>query len=66
MVEASGGRFLAVDEAQILPGRDELARRGLYVEPTSALVWDALAQAAGGLPEPLVVILTGSGLKYAG
>ncbi len=35
-VEESGGQFLVVDEADILPGRDQLARRGFYVEPTSA------------------------------
>lgn len=57
------GRMLAVDEAAILPGRDALARRGLYVEPTSALVWNALEQSAADLPDPLVVVLTGSGLK---
>jgi len=62
-VESSGGLFIAVDEDKILTGRDELARRGFYVEPTSALVWDAMAQTAGSLPEPIVVVLTGSGLK---
>ncbi len=61
---ASGGGFVAVDEGDILPGREALARLGLYVEPTSAIVWAALAQALPGLPEPVVAILTGSGLKY--
>jgi threonine synthase len=63
LLAAHGGQLLAVDEEKILPGRDELAHRGFYVEPTSAIVWNALAQAAGSLPEPVVVILTGSGLK---
>lgn len=63
LMQATGGRFLAVDEAHILPGRDELARRGLYVEPTSALVWRALQEALPELPDPVVVVLTGSGLK---
>jgi threonine synthase len=61
-VEASQGTFFAVEEEVILAGRDELARRGFYVEPTSAIVWDALRQ-AGGAPQPVVVILTGAGLK---
>jgi threonine synthase len=65
-VEESGGRFLAVEENEILPGRDELARRGFYVEPTSALVWSALGQSLDEMPPPVVVILTGSGLKYSG
>jgi threonine synthase len=28
-------------------------------------VWDALTQTLSGLPDPVVVVLTGSGLKYA-
>lgn len=64
-VDESGGRFLAVDEEKILPGRNELARRGFYVEPTSAIVWDALRQAAEWAQEPVVVILTGAGLKVS-
>jgi threonine synthase len=63
-VSASEGRMLAVDEAEILPGRDELARRGFYVEPTSALVWPALHSLPAEIPAPVVVILTGSGFKY--
>ena len=62
-VESSGGRFVSVEESQILPGRDELARRGFYVEPTSAIVWDALAQLDQYLTHPVVVVLTGAGLK---
>lgn len=65
-VRASGGKFLAIDEDNILPGRDELARLGLYVEPTSALVWRALELTLVDLPDPVVVILTGSGLKTSG
>jgi threonine synthase len=63
LVAESQGAFLAIDEDEILPGQAELARRGFYVEPTSAVVWGAIAQLAGRLPEPLVVVLTGSGLK---
>ena len=65
-VEESGGMFLVVDEADILTGRDHLARRGFYVEPTSALVWSALAQVLDQMPDPVVALLTGSGLKYLG
>ena len=65
-VATSGGGFLAVDEEEILPGRAALAKLGLYVEPTSAVVWGALAQVIQRLPEPVVVVLTGSGFKYAG
>ncbi len=63
LLDCRGG-MLAVDEEHILRGRDELARRGLYVEPTSAIVWNALEQALPDLPDPLVVVLTGSGYKF--
>lgn len=61
MVLSNRGLFVAVDEDAIQAGRDELAQRGFAVEATSAVVWDALGQVAGHLPEPLVVILTGVG-----
>jgi threonine synthase len=63
IIAASQGQILAIDEAEILPGRDELARRGFYVELTSAIVWGALAQVIEQLPEPVVVVLTGTGFK---
>jgi threonine synthase len=59
----SGGRMLAVDEGAILPGRDALARLGFYVEPTSALVWQALRQMLPELADPVVAVLTGAGYK---
>ncbi len=65
-VESSGGQFIAVEEQEILPGRDQLARRGLFVEPTSAVVWSALGMVAASVPDPIVVILTGSGFKHPG
>jgi threonine synthase len=62
-VRANRGSFIAVDEEAILSGRNELARRGFYVEPTSAIVWSALEQILAQLPDPVVVLLTGSGFK---
>lgn len=64
IVENSRGHFLAVDEEEIIPGRDQLSHQGFYVEATSALVWSALSQLANEVtPEPVVAVLTGSGLK---
>jgi threonine synthase len=60
-IRESGGTVLAVDEPAILPGRDALARLGLYVEPTASIVWEALKQ----VPGEAVVILTATGLKSA-
>jgi threonine synthase len=59
----SGGRMVAVDEESIREGRNALARRGLYVEATSAVVWQALLMTLKDLVDPVVVILTGSGYK---
>jgi threonine synthase len=63
-VERSGGLLLAVSEDSIVEGRDALGRLGLYVEPTSAVVWPALLHLLNDLQDPIVVVLTGSGLKY--
>ncbi|MBV6394677.1 MAG: Threonine synthase [Anaerolineales bacterium] len=65
-VVKSGGIWVRTAEKDILPGRDALARRGFYVEPTSALVWTALKETLSFLPDPVVVILTGAGLKFSG
>ena len=62
-VEASGGLFLAVDEADIISARDLMARRGFYVEATSAVVVKAFEQVASQMPGPFVLVLTGAGLK---
>jgi threonine synthase len=64
VVAASHGSIYVVDENEILPGRDALSHLGFYVEPTSAIVWSALAQMIKDLPDPVVVVLTGSGYKY--
>ena len=63
LLSRTGGLIIAVEESKILPGSDALARLGFYVEPTSAVVWNALEQVIEDLPDPVVVILTGSGLK---
>ena len=63
LVGDTNGQMIAVEEAEIQPGRSALARLGFYVEPTSAIVWDALTQLRDQLVDPVVVILTGSGLK---
>jgi threonine synthase len=64
MINYSLGTICVTEESQILPGLYALAKRGFYVEPTTAIVWDALLQILGKFPEPIVVLLTGSGLKY--
>ncbi len=65
-IAESGGKMIAVDEEKILKGRDALARIGLYVEPTSALVICALEEILETCPDPIVLILTGSGFKTLG
>lgn len=65
LVELCGGKglFHSIREEKILPAVRDLAHRGIYVEPTSALVWAALESIQDDLPDPVVIILTGSGLK---
>ena len=62
-VRETDGRVLAVDDGEALEARDELARRGLYVEPTSAVAIAALRELAPDPAQITVVPLTGSGLK---
>jgi threonine synthase len=66
-VRESGGAVVAVDEAAIVAALGDLARRGLYVEPTAAAAGAGLARlvASGAIrpPETTVLVLTGSGLK---
>jgi threonine synthase len=63
-VRATGGTVLSITEPEIEAARNHLARLGFYVESTAAVPVAALsnlpqAQAGG----PLVVLLTGHGLK---
>jgi threonine synthase len=68
VIRRSEGDVLAVREDDILAGIQEFARRGLAVEPTSAVVWPALRDVSKRLPQQAViaVALTGTGLKYPG
>ena len=63
VVKESGGSFVAVGEQEIAAGQQRLAKLGIHVELTSALVWNALEQIHQEYPEPIVCILTGHGLK---
>lgn len=65
LIEQNRGKVICVDESEILRGRDLLACQGFYVEATSGVVWNAIQQLEGKLSEPVVAILTGSGLKSA-
>jgi len=62
-VKRSAGKFLCVQEPAIKSGQRSLAERGIYVEPTSALIHSGLEQIAQDTPEPIIAILTGHGLK---
>ncbi len=66
-VRRSGGRTVAVSEGEIEAAHGELARTGLYVEPTSASAAAALSKLLNARvvrPEDTtVLVLTGTGLK---
>ncbi|ALV41395.1 pyridoxal-5'-phosphate-dependent protein subunit beta [Pseudarthrobacter sulfonivorans] len=68
-VRASGGTFQTVAEGHIAPAVRELASRGLYAEPTSAVAAAAVpgfaAQGFLAPDERTVMVLTGSALKAA-
>jgi threonine synthase len=60
-IRDSGGTAVAVSDVETLAAQAELARRGLYVEPTSAVVGAALKTLA--LDGLVVAALSGNGLK---
>ncbi len=66
-VRRLGGRFVTVTEQQILDSRDLLARRGIYVEITSAAnhagYLQAVAEDHGIAQRHAVIPLCGAGLK---
>jgi threonine synthase len=62
-VNRSKGIFLKVEEEKIISGQKHLAEEGIYVEPTSALIWNGLEQTVAKLSEPIIGIITGHGLK---
>lgn len=57
------GAIYSVGETNLIKAYDAIARQGFFVEPTSALPWAALDGLKGKVPEPIVMILTGSGYK---
>jgi threonine synthase len=66
-VRETGASIVAVEEAEIVDALRDLAGRGLYVEPTSAVAAAGLSRLSSSgtiLPrERTILVLTGSGLK---
>ena len=63
-LQKNNGIIVKVPESLILPGYIDLARRGIHLEPTSALCWAAMKKHIAKLEQPIVLIQTGAGLKY--
>ena len=57
------GKIVAVDDEHLVQAYTELARRGFFVEPTSALAYAAMELEWSQLPRPVVMVLTGAGTK---
>lgn len=64
-VRESGGLFLHVEEDRIKSAHRSLAQHGIYAELTSALIWDGLRQLPQTMPDPVVCVISGHGLKNA-
>jgi len=63
-IPADKRTFIAIPEDEIRAAYHDLGRRGICIEPTSALVWAALGHIKDQLREPVIAVLTGFGLKY--
>jgi len=57
------GRMITIDEPSLMESWRESAKKGFYMEPTSALVWAAIKQNTGDFKSPMVAVITGSGYK---
>lgn len=64
-IRQHGGRIISINEREILPDREELCRKGIFVEPTSAIVWSGLKLIQAEITEPAILVMSGSGLKYS-
>ena len=64
-IRETGGTVVAVSETEIREARKALAHRGLFVEPTSAVAFAGYRRLLKNtaLREPVVIPLTGHGLK---
>ena len=62
-IAGGNGRIMQVADPELLDSYHDLAKRGFFVEPTSALPWAVLPKLSWNIPEPIVVILTGAGFK---
>ncbi|MHB1930933.1 MAG: pyridoxal-phosphate dependent enzyme [Acidimicrobiales bacterium] len=63
-LERCGGRVVTVSDEAILGARADLARRGVWVEPTAAAAWAAYREGGDDTRSTAtVVVLCGAGLK---
>ena len=62
-IKNGNGKMLSVSEAQLKAAYFEMARKGIYCEPTSALVWAAAVLMEKSSAKTTVAIITGSGYK---
>jgi threonine synthase len=66
-VRESGGSYLLVSDEQILAAIPALGKAGVFAEPAAAAAWaglvEARAQSLIDPADPVLVLITGSGLK---
>jgi threonine synthase len=63
-ISKKDGNIITISEEELVTGYHHLAKMGIYAEPTSALVWSAYDRLKDTLPTPVILVITGSGLKY--
>ncbi len=64
IIKKSNGKVVAVEEIEIIAARKELAKKGIYVEPTSAVNYAAFIKLRRVLADKITVIpFCGAGIK---
>jgi threonine synthase len=57
------GRIVSINETDLRDAWQQSAKQGMYMEPTSALVWAALNAFSTDFKTPIVAVISGSGYK---
>lgn len=63
MLDKDKDDFIAVTNDEIKEAHGELLKKGILIEPTSAMVYATINKFESELPLPIVLIMSGSGLK---
>ena len=63
LIDKNKDDFVIVSDDEVLLAHQSLIKKGFMIEPTSAMAYAALGKIKKELPLPIVLVMSGSGLK---